>query len=75
MFIRFDINVIKIHFTMKTLKRVNMVGDINEVGATQVLRLTLALGHHGISHLCIDVAGRVYVVRDSTRSNSHKIMV
>ena len=25
MFIRFDINVIKIHFAMKTLKRVNMV--------------------------------------------------
>jgi hypothetical protein len=25
LFIRFDINVIKIHFAMKTLKRVNMV--------------------------------------------------
>jgi hypothetical protein len=46
LFIRFEINVIKIHFAMKTLKRVNMVmwGVRNEVGATQGLRLALAFG-------------------------------
>ena len=51
------------------------MGIINKVGATQELRLALALGHHGMSPLRVDVAGRRHVVRDSTRSNSHKIMV
>ena len=51
------------------------VGVINEVGAIQELRLTLALGHHGMSSLHVDVFGRKHVVRDSTRSNFHKIMV
>jgi hypothetical protein len=75
---RFDIkNVIKIHFAMKTLKRVNMVmwGVRNEVGATQGLRLALALGHHGMSPLHGGMAGTCFRVRDSTRSNSHRIMV
>ena len=33
------------------------MGVINEDGATQELRLALALGHHGMSPLHIDVAG------------------
>jgi hypothetical protein len=33
------------------------VGVINEVGATQELQLALALGHHGMSLLRVDVAG------------------
>jgi hypothetical protein len=46
----------------------------NEVRATQGLRLALALGHHGMSPLHGGVAGTCFYVRDSTRSNSHKIM-
>ena len=48
---------------------------INEVGATQGLRLALAFGHQGMSLLHGGVTGTCFRVRDSTRSNSHKIMV
>ena len=51
------------------------MGVINEISATKELWLDLALGHHGMSPLCVDVAGHRHVVRDSTRSNSHKIIV
>ena len=51
------------------------MGVINEIDATQVFWLDLALGHCGMSPLHVDVAGRRHVVRDSTHSNSHKIMV
>ena len=50
------------------------MGVINEVSATQELRLALALGHRGISPLRIDVASCRHVVRDSIRFNSHEIM-
>jgi hypothetical protein len=68
--------VIKIHFAMKTLKKSKHgnVGVRNKVGVTQGLRLALALGHHGMSPLHGGVAGTCFRVRDSTRSNSHKIM-
>jgi hypothetical protein len=66
--------VIKIHFAMKTLKRVNMVMWAL-VGAIQGLRLALAFGHHGMSPLHGGVAGTCFRVEDSTRSNSHRIMV
>jgi hypothetical protein len=69
--------VIKIHFAMKTLKK-NKHGNVgvrNEVGATQGLRLALAFGHHGMSPLHGGVAGTCFRVRDSTCSNSHRIMV
>ena len=33
------------------------MGVINEVGATQELRLALALGHHGMSLLSVGVVG------------------
>jgi hypothetical protein len=62
------------HENFKKSKHSN-VGVMNEVGVTQELRLTLALGHHGMSPLRVDVAGCRHVVRDSTHSNSHKIMV
>jgi hypothetical protein len=69
--------VIKIHFAMKTLKRVNMVMWALEtkIGAIQGLRLALAFGHHGMSSLHGGVAGTCFRVRDSTCSNSHRIMV
>jgi hypothetical protein len=68
--------VIKIHFAMKTFKKSKHgnVGVRNEVGATQGLRLALALGHHSMSPLHGGVAGTCFRVRDSTRSNSHRIM-
>jgi hypothetical protein len=69
--------VIKTHFAIKTLKRVNMVMWALEtkLGATQGLRLALALGHHSMSPLHGGVAGTCFRVRDSTRSNPHRIMV
>ena len=68
--------MIKIHFAMKILKRVNMVmGVRNEIGVTQGLRLALAFGHHGMCPLHGGVAGTCFRVRDSIRSNSHRIMV
>ena len=36
------------------------MGVINEVGATQELRLALALGHHGMSLLRVDVASTCF---------------
>jgi hypothetical protein len=51
------------------------VDVINEVGATQELRLALAFGHHGMSPIHGGVADTCFRVRDSIRSNSHKIMV
>jgi hypothetical protein len=47
---------------------------INEVSATQGLRLALAFGHHGMTPLHGGVAGTCFRVIDSTRSNSHKII-
>ena len=61
---------------MKTLKKSKHgnVGVRNEVGATQGLRLALALGHHGMSPLHGGVVGTCFRVRNSIHSNSHKIM-
>jgi hypothetical protein len=74
---RFDINVIKIHFAMKTLKRVNMVMWALETKLVQPKGngSPWLLGHHGMSPLHGGVAGTCFRVRDSTRSNSHRIMV
>jgi hypothetical protein len=68
--------VIKIHFAMKILKKSKHgnVGVRNEVGTTQGLWLTLAFGYHGMSPLHEGVAGTCFRVRDSTHSNSHRIM-
>ena len=66
---------------MKTLKRVNMVMWALETKLVQSkgygspwLWLALAFGHHGMSPLHGGVAGTCFRVRDSTHSNSHKIM-
>ena len=68
--------MIKTHFFIKTLKsKHGNVGVINEIGATQELWLDLALGHHGMSPLRVDVASRRHVVRDCMLYKSHKIMV
>ena len=77
LFIHFDINVIKIHFAMKILKRVNMVMWALE---TKLVKprgngSPWLLGHHGMSPLHGGVAGTCFRVRDTTRSNSHRIMV
>ena len=78
LFIRFDIkNVIKTHFAMKTLKRVNMVMWTLETKLVQPKGngSPWLLGHHGMSPLHGGVASTCFRVRDSTCSNSHKIMV
>ena len=78
LFIRFDIkNVIKIHFAMKTLKRVKTVMWTLETKLVQPKSNSSPwlLGHHGMSPLHGGVAGTCFRVRDSTRSNSHRIMV
>jgi hypothetical protein len=69
--------VIKIHFAMKTLKRVNMVMWALEMKLVQPKGngSPWLLGHHGMSPLHGGVVGTCFRVRDSTRSNSHKIMV
>ena len=80
---RFDIkkkkkkNVIKIHFAMKTLKRVNMLMWALETKLVQSKGngSPWLLGHHGMSPLHGGVSGTCFRVRDSTRSNSHRIMV
>ena len=62
---------------MKILKRVNMVMWALETKLVQPKgngSLWL-LGHHGMSPLYGGVAGTCFRVRDSTRSNFHKIMV
>ena len=70
-------NVIKIHFTVKTLKRVNMVMWALETKLVQPKGngSPWLLGHHGMSPLHGGMAGTCFRVRDSTRSNSHRIMV
>ena len=62
---------------MKTLKRVNMVMLALETKLVQPKGngLPWLLGHHGMSPLHGGVAGTWFRVRDSTRSNSHRIMV
>ena len=62
---------------MKILKKGKHgnVGVRNEVGATQGLQLALALGHHSMSLLYGGVAGTCFRVRNSTRSNFHRILV
>jgi hypothetical protein len=69
--------VIKIHFAMKTLKRVNMVMWVLETKLVQPKGngSPWLLGHHGMSPLHGGVASTCFRVRDSTRSNSHMIMV
>jgi hypothetical protein len=69
--------VIKIHFAMKTLKRVNMVMWALETKLVQSKGYgsPWLLGHHGMSPLHGSVAGTCFRVRDSTHSNSHRIMV
>ena len=71
-------NVIKIHFTMKILKRVIMVMWALETKLVQSKDKgngsPWLLGHHGMSPLHGGVAGTYFRVKDSTRSNSHKIM-
>jgi hypothetical protein len=59
--------------TLKKSKHGNM-GVRNEVGAPKGNGSPWLLGHHGMSPLHGDVAGTCFRVRDSTRSNSHKIM-
>ena len=73
----FDINVIKIHFAMKTLKRVNMVMWALE---TKLVKprgndSPWLLGYHGMSPLHGGMADTCFRVRDSICSNSHRIMV
>jgi hypothetical protein len=62
---------------MKTLKRVNMVMWALETKLVQPKDngSPWLLGHHGMSPLHEGVVGTCFRVRDSTRSNSHKIMV
>ena len=69
--------MIKIHFAMKTLKRVNMVMWTLETKLVQPKGngSPWLLGHHGMSPLHGDVVGTCFHVRDSIRSNSHRIMV
>jgi hypothetical protein len=69
--------VIKIHFAMKTLKRVNMVMRALETKLVQSKGYGSPwfLGHHGMNPLHGGVAGTCFRVRDSTHSNSHRIMV
>jgi hypothetical protein len=69
--------VIKIHFAMKTLKRVNMVMWALETKSVQPKGYgsPWLLGHHGMNPSHGGVAGTCFRVRDSTRSNSHRIMV
>ena len=68
--------MIKIHFAMKILKRVNMVMWALETKLViQGLQLALVFGRHGMSPLHGGVAGTCFRVKDSTRSNSHRIMV
>ena len=69
--------MIKIHFAMKTLKRVNMVMWALETKLVQPKGYgsPRLLGYHGMSPLHGGVAGMCFRVRDSTRSNSHRIMV
>ena len=62
------------HENFKKSKHGN-VGVRNEVSTTQGLRLALAFRHHGMSRLYGGVAGMCFRIRDSTCSNSHKIMV
>jgi hypothetical protein len=73
----FDINVIKTHFAMKTLKRVNMVMWALETKLVQPKGngSPWLLGDHGMSPLHGGVAGTCFRVSDSTRSNPHRIMV
>ena len=77
LFICFDINVIKIHFTMKTLKRVNMVMWALETKLVQPKGngSPWLLGYHSMSPLHEGMAGICFRMRDSTHSNSYKIMV
>ena len=62
---------------MKTLKRVNMVMWALEMKLVQPKGngSSWLLGHHDMSPLYGGVAGTCFRVRDSTRSNSHRIMV
>ena len=62
---------------MKTLKRVNMVMWALETKLVQPKGYGSPWfsGHHGMSPLHGGVAGTCFRVGDSTRSNSHKIMV
>ena len=55
----FEINVVKIHtFAMTTLKRENMLVWALQMKLVhpKVLWLDLVLGHHGMSHLCVEMA-------------------
>ena len=69
--------MIKIHFAMKTLKRVNMVMSALKTKLVQPKGYgsPWLLGYHGMSPLHGGVAGTCFRVRDSMRSNSHRIMV
>jgi hypothetical protein len=69
--------VIKIHFAMKILKRVNMVMWALETRLVQPKGngSPWLLGHHGMSPLHEGVAGTCFCIRESTRSNSHRTMV
>ena len=62
---------------MKTLKRVNMVMWVLETRLVQPKGYgsPWLLGHHGMSPLHGGVASTRFRVMDSTRSNSHRIMV
>ena len=62
---------------MKTLKRVNMVMWALEMKLVQHKGYgsPWLLEHHGMSPLHRGVAGTCFRVRNSTRSNSHRIMV
>jgi hypothetical protein len=62
---------------MKTLKRVNMVMWALETKLVQSKGYDSPwlLGHHGMSPLHGGVVGTCFRVRDSTRSNSHRIIV
>jgi hypothetical protein len=70
-------NVIKIHFAMKTLKKVNMVMWTLETKLVQPKGngWPWLLVHHGMSLLHGGVVGTCFRVRNSTRSNSHRIIV
>ena len=69
--------MIKIHFAVKTLKRVNMIMWALETKLVQPegYGSPWLLGHHGMSPLHGGVVGTCFRVRDSTRPNFHKIMV
>ena len=70
-------NVIKIRFAMKALKRVNMVMWTLETKLVQPKGNSSPwlLGRHGMSPLHGGVAGMCFRVKNSTRSNSYRIMV